>query len=63
MILSKICLYVQIQDDLERLSRRNKKLEELVNNFRQMRALLTDEMDKAVKLNQKLQRDLVRTKT
>lgn len=62
MVLSCIFFLLQIQDDLERLSRRNKKLEELVNNFRQMRALLTDEMDKAVKLNQKLQRDLVRNK-
>lgn len=67
--MSFICVYkanlnyldfLQIQEDLENLSKKNKKLEKLVNDFREMRKLLTDEMDKAVRLNQKLQRDLVR---
>ncbi|XP_054268196.1 uncharacterized protein LOC128990012 [Macrosteles quadrilineatus] len=51
-------LLPKIQEDLQKLAERNKNLQELVNNFKRIRATLTDAIDKAVKLNQKLQRDL-----
>lgn len=48
----------KVKQDLQRLSRRNKNLEGIITNFRKMRGLLSEEMDKAVRLNNKLQRDL-----